>query len=85
MTDLCPVCKVHQGSGLWDHMEKCRLEWAAKHPECPWSWSHGPDEPVVIGKTTVGRDEGGRPVTKNEEKIIRYADWEHRCPVCYPR
>jgi len=82
---ICPVCLIPQGSGLWDHMEKCRLKWAAAHPECPWSWSHRPDDPVVISKTTIGRDENGKSQSKSETKTVRYADWEYRCQVCYPR
>ncbi len=85
---ICPVCRVNQGSGLWDHMELCRIKWAKEHPECPWSWAHRPDEKVVISTTVIGNftvELGRKAPARSEEKVIRYADWDGRCRVCCPR
>jgi len=53
---------------------------------CPWAHFHGPDEQVVVGETVISRDpKDGKLKEHRTEKIIRYADWEWRCRICYPR
>lgn len=57
--------------------------------QCPWREWHGPEEKVVVGETVLGqfKDDNGkiRQQERRTEKIIRYADWEWRCRICYPR
>lgn len=68
----CPYCK-------------CFSEGAP----CPYASMHGPHEPVVIGATVRGQERGldgkVRTADKVSDKIIRYANWEFRCRICYPR
>jgi len=68
----CPYCK-------------CFSEGAP----CPYADSHGPEQPVIIGTTVRGQEKGPdgklRTMDKSSDRIIRYADWEFRCVVCYPR
>ena len=87
----CPYCR---GTGKRDHW--ISKDEAIKRPcpyckcfsdgaPCPYAESHGPDEQVILGRTVKGRDEKGRSVDKIDDSVIRYADWEFRCRLCYPR
>lgn len=96
MPGLCEFCGGTGQRTWWtgrDASHKKECEYCKCYSEgapCPYAEWHGPEEVVVVGETMWGsfldeRDGKVKNMSRSTERRIRYADWDARCRICYPR